>query len=91
MIPPGSNISVLQTVSMVTPLQVKLKEGLPEESAQKGKDQGSNSEVNQEEISQFREESVDVSGGNRNENSETTVNVPCDIPDDDLTELTEEQ
>ena len=90
-IPPRSDIGTLQTVSTVTPLQVKLKESLPEESAQEGKDQGPNSEVNQKEIGQLREESVDTSGGNRNENSETTDNVPSDIPDDDLTELTEEQ
>ena len=76
---------------MVTPLQVKLKEGLPEESAQEGKDQGPNTEVNYEEISKFREESVDVSGGNRNQNSETTDNVPSGISDADLTTLTEEQ
>ena len=62
-IPPGSDIGTLQTVSTVTPLQVKLKEGLPEKSAQEGKDRGPNSEVNQEEIGQFREESVDTSGG----------------------------
>ena len=90
-IPPRSDIDTLQTVSMVTPLQVKLKEGLPEESGQEGKDQGSNSEVDQKEVGQFREESVDTSGGNRNENHETTDNVPSDIPDVDLTELTEEQ
>ena len=42
-IPPRSDIGTLQTVSTVTPLQVKLKEGLPKESAQEGKDQGSNS------------------------------------------------
>ena len=53
--------------------------------------QGSNSEVNQKEIGQFREESVDISSSNRNENSETTDTVPSDIPDADLTELTEEQ
>ena len=70
---------------------MKLKGGLPEKSAQEGKDQGPNSEVNQEEIGQFRKESVDTSGGNRNEDSETTDNVPSDIPDIDLTELTEEQ
>ena len=57
---PRSDICTLQTVSSVTPLQVKLKEGLPEKSAQEGKDQGSNSEVNQKEICQFREESVDT-------------------------------
>ena len=90
-IPSKSDIGTLQTVPTVTPLQVKLEEGLPEESAQEGKDQGPNSEVNQEEISQFREKSVDASGGNRNENSVTTDNVPSDIPDVDLTELNEEQ
>ena len=78
----------MQTVSTVTPLQVKLKEGLPEESVKEGKDQGPNSEVNQEEISQLREESVDASGDNRNGNSD---NVPSDIPDVDFTELKEEQ
>ena len=66
---------------------MKLKEGLPEKSAQEGKDHRPNSEVNQEEISQFKEESVDTSGGNRNENSETIDNVPNDIPDVDLTEM----
>ena len=66
----------MQTVSTVTPLQVKLKEGLPEKFAQEGKDQGPNSEVNREEIGQFREESVDISGGNRNEDSETTEMYP---------------
>ena len=76
---------------MVTPLQVKLKEGLRGKSAQEGKDQGPNSEVNQEEIGQFREESVDTLEGNRNENRETTDSVPSDIPHTDLTELTEEQ
>ena len=90
-IPPRSDIGTLQTVSSVTPLQVKLKEGPPEKSAQEGKDQGSNSEINQKEIGQFREESVDISSSNRNENSETTDTVPSDIPDVDLTELTEEQ
>ena len=50
---PRSGIGTLQTVSTVTLLQVKLNEGLPEKSAQEGKDQGPNSEVNQEEISQF--------------------------------------
>ena len=34
---------------------------------------------------------MDVSGGNRNENNETTDNLPSDIPDVDLTELTEKQ
>ena len=81
----------MQTVSTATSLQVKLKEGLPEESVQEGKDQGPNSEVNQEEISQLREESVDASGVSRNENSETTDSVPTDIPDVDLTKSTEEQ
>ena len=76
---PRSDNSTLQTVSVVTPLQLKRKEGLPEKSAQEGKDQEPNSEVNQEEISQVREESMDTSGGNRNENSETTDNVPSDI------------
>ena len=32
-----------------------------------------------------------MSGGNRNENSETTDNVPSGIPDADLTELTDKQ
>ena len=87
MIPPRSDIGTLQTVSMVTPLKVKLTKGIPEKFAQDGKDHGPNSEVNQEEISQFNEESVDTSDGNRNENSETTDNVPSDIPDVDLTKL----
>ena len=91
MIAPGSEVGTLQTVSTVTPLQVKLKEGRPKKSAQEGKDQGPNSEINQEEISQFREESVDASGGDRNANSETTDNVPSNIPDADLTELNDEQ
>ena len=39
-IPPRSDIGTLPTVSTVTPLQVKLKEGLLEKSAQEGKDQG---------------------------------------------------
>ena len=34
---------------------------------------------------------MDTSGGNRNKNDETTDNVPSDIPDVDLTELTEER
>ena len=34
---------------------------------------------------------MDVSDGNRNENSEPINNVPSDIPDVDLTELIEEQ
>ena len=91
LIPPRSDIGTLQTVSAVTPLQVKIKKGLPEESAQEGKDQGPNSEVNQEEISHFMEESMNVSGSNRNEHRETTDNVPSNIPDVDLTKRTEEQ
>ena len=34
---------------------------------------------------------MDTSGNNRNENSETTDNVPSGIPDIDLTEFTKEQ
>ena len=34
---------------------------------------------------------MDTSGGNRNENNETTDNVPSNILDVDLTELIEEQ
>ena len=34
---------------------------------------------------------MDTSGSNRNENSETTDTLPNDIPDIDLTKLTEEQ
>ena len=34
---------------------------------------------------------MDTSGSNRNKNSETTDSVPSNIPDVDLTELTEEQ